>query len=199
MKIGVDLDDVLRDFTGRFEEIYNKYEIENDFDGELDLTAHPMTEYDLLKTFPFPGGVDELNFFLYVEASLEVFGLGDEKVEHGITKLNGLNLDLIDDEEHSLVISSKEANNSIAASLFFLSKNGCKLPTIKFHQKPEDLWEDVDVLITANPFALDAKPEGKISIKVSTTYNVDTKSDYAINDIIEFTDNKELRANILSF
>lgn len=194
MVIGVDLNDVLRDFVGRFEEIYNKYDMGN----EIDLTKNPMSEYALEKYFPFNGGVDEMNYFLYVEASLEIFGLGDETIDHGVTKLNRLYLDLIDEEEHTLILSSREANNSIPASFFFLSKNGCKIPTVNFHKQFENLWDGVDVLITANPLALSAKPEGKISVKVETTYNTDADSDYTINNIIDFTDNEELRNEILT-
>ena len=194
MVIGVDLNDVLRNFTGRFEEIYNKY----DQAIEVDLEKNPMDNFDLIQHFPFEGGIDELNYFLYVEASLEIFGLGDESIDHGITKLNKLNLDLIDDEEHTLIISSRDVNNSIPASLFFLSKQGCKINGVQFHKQPEDLWNGVDVLITANPKALDAKPEGKISVKLNTTYNVDNDASYSIDSIIEFTDNDELRHEILN-
>lgn len=194
MIIGVDLNDVLRDFTGRFEEIYNKY----DMPGNVDLDANPMADFDLIKHFPFDGGVDEMNYFLFVEASLEIFGLGDEAIDHGFTKLNALNLDLIDEEEHKIVISSREANSSIPASYFFLSRHGCKIPKVTFHTHGEKLWEGVDVLITANPDALNAKPEGKISVKVNTTYNADIDADHSINDIIEFTDNEEVRNEILN-
>jgi hypothetical protein len=31
-------------------------------------------------------------------------------------------------------------------------------------------WDGIDVLITANPKALESKPEGKISIKVNASY-----------------------------
>jgi len=194
MVIGVDLNDVLRDFIGRFEEIYNKY----DQAIEVDLEKNPMTSFDLINHFPFDGGIDELNYFLYVEASLEIFGLGDESIDHGMTKLNKLNLDLIDEEEHSLMISSRDVNNSIPASLFFLSKQGCKINNVRFSKQPEELWDGVDVLITANPITLANKPEGKVSVKVNTTYNVDCEANYSIDDIIEFTDNEEFRNNIIN-
>ena len=194
MIIGIDLNDVLRNFTGRLEEIYNKYEI----GPEVDLEKNPMSEFNLINTFPFSGGTDELNFFLYIEASLEVFGLGKATSDNIITKLNSFDLDLKDEEEHSLCISSREVNNSIPASLYFLAKNACKIDTIKFHKGYEDLWEGVDVLISANPITLENKPSNKTSIKVNTSYNKTTKADYSIDNLLEFIEDEDLRNDILN-
>ena len=49
----------------------------------------------------------------------------------------------------------------------------------------------VDVLITANPKALAAKPEGKIAVKVNASYNKDSEADFEIDNIIDIFDNEE--------
>ena len=193
MIIGIDLNDVLRNFSGRMEEIYNKYEIGD----EVDLKENPMTDFDLLTHFPFTGGLNELNHFLYIECSLEVFGLAPVTHEHIMMKLNTLNQNLNDEEEHRLIIVSREANNSIPASQFFLAKNACKVDETKFYKKYEDLWERVDILITANPLTLAAKPDDKISVKVETEYNTDDASDYVLSTFEEFLEDEDVRTKIL--
>jgi hypothetical protein len=59
------------------------------------------------------------------------------------------------------------------------------------------MWNEVDVLITANPKTLECKPSDKISVKVKTNYNTDVKADYEIDSILDFIKDEELRKNIL--
>ena len=47
------------------------------------------------------------------------------------------------------------------------------------------MWDEVDILITANPNHIINKPKNKIIVKYSTTYNEDINCDYTINDISE--------------
>ena len=75
--------------------------------------------------------------------------------------------------------------------LFFLSKTGCRVPSIRFVKDYASKWDDVDVLITANPKALEAKPEGKISVKVKSFYNTDAQADYEINSLFEFFNDED--------
>ena len=77
----------------------------------------------------------EKNKFFYEEASLEIFGHADEMCSNITTKLNMFYLGIKEDEEHDVVLISREGNNSIPATYFFLSKTGNKIPTIKFSSK----------------------------------------------------------------
>jgi hypothetical protein len=68
--------------------------------------------------------------------------------------------------------------------LFFLSKTGCKIENIRFVTDYAKKWDGIDVLITANPKALESKPEGKISIKVNASYNKkNVSADYEIDSL----------------
>ena len=60
------------------------------------------------------------------------------------------------------------------------------------------VWLDADVLITANPNALNSKPENKVSVKINTPYNKDIIADYEIDSILEFINDSELRNKILT-
>ena len=92
---------------------------------------------------------------------------------------------------HTPIIISKELNNSKPATLFFLSKLSSKVNNIIFVRDFDMKWDHVDVLITANPTALDSKPSGKVSIKVINHYNKDCDSDYTVIDLKELLDDKK--------
>jgi hypothetical protein len=107
-------------------------------------------------------------------------------------------MDIEDDEEHQIEIVSREVNKSIPSTLFFLSKVGARPTNLRFVKRNEDEWGDLDVLITANPIALQSKPNGKISVKVKASYNEEVKADYEIESILDFVQNHDLRNKILS-
>lgn len=196
MIIGVEINDVIRNFTGRFAEVYSKYELPNEERG-IDLEENPITDHNFHEYFLFKD-VNSFNDYLYTQAAMEINGLAPELHEHSMTKLNALNLDLLEDEEHEIWLISREANLSCPSTLFFLSKLSTKIKTIKFYTQYENLWDDVDMVIGAHPKTLESRPEGKISVKVKTTYNKETEADFVIDNIIDFTDNEELRDEILN-
>ena len=74
----------------------------------------------------------------------------------------------------------------------------CKIKNIRFVKNYEDYWNGIDVLITANPKALESKPENKISVKINTSYNDSNSSDFTLDSILEFIKDEELRDNILN-
>jgi hypothetical protein len=74
------------------------------------------------------------------------------------------------------------------ASLFFLSKFGCLLEKVKFYSNTtiNSMWDEVDVLLTANPNILLEKPKDKIVVKYVTNYNKNIKVDYEIETLKDF-------------
>jgi len=187
IKIGITLNEVLRDFIGQFAYTYSKYK------SEIDLRETPVTTWDLLEFFNFKD-IKELNHFLHTEASLEIFGHADQLHTNVVTKLNSFISNMIDEEECEVVLISREADKSIPATLFFLSKLGFTGNNIKFVTDYTKKWDDVDILITANPQALRAKPEGKISVKIKATYNEDVEADFELDSIVSlFDDENEIK------
>jgi hypothetical protein len=75
------------------------------------------------------------------------------------------------------------------ATLFFLSKYGTEVDEVVFYNKKnlKKMWSKFDVIVTANPDLLECKPKNKISIKVESSYNTDSVSDYTINNLEGFT------------
>lgn len=190
-RINISLNEVLRDFIGQFNYTYDKY-IE-----KIELNYNEITSFNLLDHYNF-NSIDDLNSFLYSEASLEIFGHADQKIDGIIGKFNTFLMDIEDDEEHQIKLVSKEFNKSIPATFFFLSKTGCRAKNIEFVSNDSDEWLNADILITANPNALLNKPENKISVKVKTSYNTDVSADYEINSILDIINNVELRNKILT-
>lgn len=191
MKIGITINEVLRDFIGQFAYTYNKY-IE-----EIDINNDDITSFNLIERFKFDD-INKLNRFLYLEAPLEIFGHADQMSDGLMNHFNNFLTEIEDEGEHEIILISREVEKSIPSTFFFLSKTGCRIKNIKFVLNYDEKWEDVDVLITANPKTLELKPSGKISIKVKTSYNNDASSDYELDSLLDFINNEELRNRILN-
>ena len=198
MKIGITIDGVVRDFITKFELVYDKYyPVIDEETGENKEIERDIKDLNLLSHFEFTGGTKDLNKFMYVDASLEIFGHAGEVKLNSVEHLNQLH-NMIEDMGHTPIILSKELNNSKPATLFFLSKLSCKVSTIKFVRDYKDKWDYVDVLITASPDTLLTKPSEKVSIKVINTYNKNCNSDYTIVDLKELLEDKSMLEKILS-
>ena len=191
MKIGITINEVLRDFIGQLNYTYSKY-VE-----ETDITEEDVTSFNLIDFFKFDD-IKQLNRFLYLEAPLEIFGHADQMSDGLMNHFNTFLTDIKDDGEHEVSLVSLELEKSIPSTLFFLSKTGCRATNLNFVSTYLEKWDGVDVLITANPQTLENKPNGKISVKVKTSYNKDAASDYEIDSILDFINNEDLREKILN-
>lgn len=191
MKIGISINEVLRDFIGQFTYTYNKYI------GKTTVKEDDVTSLNLLEFFDFKN-IDDLNRFLYLEETIEIFGHADQLHDNIINQLNHFMMDMKDDGEHQIEIVSREIHQSIPSTFFFLSKTACRPSSVRFVQNAIDKWNGLDVLITANPTALENKPAGKISVKVKASYNKDVKADYEIDSLMDFMKDEALRNKILN-
>ena len=89
-----------------------------------------------------------------------------------------------------ILIVSGEIGKSKPSSLFFLSKFGCLIEKIIFFSEitKSNMWDNVDILLTADPSLLLEKPNNKIVIKFNTSYNSDIVSDYEIDSLSELSE-----------
>jgi len=173
-RIGITLNEVLRDFLGQLEYTYEK------FIGPIELNEDSVKSLDLLDYFEFEDK-HQLNKFLYQEASLEIFGHADQIEDNIMNDFNQFIMDIEDDEEHELELVSREFDKSIPSTYFFLSKLACKIKNVRFVKEYEEFWDGVDILVTANPIALDLKPENKTSVKIESSYNKNSESDFTFD------------------
>jgi hypothetical protein len=96
---------------------------------------------------------------------------------------------------HDILIVSDEIGKSKPASLFFISKFGCLVETIKFYSEftINSMWNSIDILLTANPNLLLNYPKDKEVIKFNTSYNKEIETKNSISNLKELTNKiKEL-------
>jgi len=191
MKIGITINEVLRNYIGQLAYTYEKYI------GDIDISEEDVTNFNLIEFFKFDD-IDKLNRFIYLEAPLEIFGHAGQMSDGLMNHFNSFIMNIKDDGEHDIELVSLEVDKSIPATFFFLSKTNCRIDNIRFVSNYASKWDGIDVLITSNPYALEAKPNGKISVKVNTPYNKDIIADYEINSLLEFIKNEDLREKILN-
>jgi hypothetical protein len=192
MKIGIEINGVLRNTLGKIEQTYQKFlidktdgiEDENSFEYKMNL---PVTSLDLNNHFTFQTS-EELYSFLYEEFPMEIFGHSQSSEYTSFNDLNDLYLKLRDN--HDLIIVSDEIGKSKPASLFFLSKFGCLLEKVKFYSNStiNSMWDEIDVLLTSNPSLLLECPSNKSVIKYETEYNKHISWSYTIKSIKELED-----------
>jgi hypothetical protein len=126
MRIGIEINGVLRDTIGKLEQVYQKYFIdkwegfeEQDFKYEMSL---PVTSLNLKEHFKFKDDEDFFSF-LYEENAMEIFGHAGSTETFTFNDFNNIYLDLRN--EHDISVVSDEIGKSKPATLFFLSKFGC--------------------------------------------------------------------------
>ena len=114
---------------------------------------------------------------------MEIFGNAGSVETSSIMDFNEFYLDMR--EKHDILIVSDEIGKSKPASLFFISKFGCLVETVKFYSESTInlLWDSIDVLLTANPKLLLNYPKGKIIIKYETSYNQDIDVKHSITTL----------------
>jgi len=194
MRIGVSIDNVLRDYFGQIENTFQKY-----FAKEEEEPIE-IRDYDLEKWIVFPEEEikqAELEFnpnfnedsffedetettltniktkvtlqeFMYEKCTLEIFGYANEIISSAVETLNNL---ILENPQYEFIIISREGGLAIPSTLFFLSKTRCTCPNIKFVTEYSKVWDYVDVMVTDHPEILNSKPLEKISIVVDKEYN----------------------------
>lgn len=190
MKIAIDLNDVVRDFSNNFVRHY----IEG-YDRNYDLSEFEFWTNDFTALLPFKSQAS-YNNFVYNLYSFELFAKcptcsrGLEQKLNDWTEKTLKDLD-IDEDIELMFVSTMEYGTSIGNTYFFISKLGTKIREVFLPVDSLTIWDKCDILITANPKLLNNKPADKISIKINTEYNKDCQSDYAFQTLEGFLNNEE--------
>ena len=189
MRIGIEVNGVLRNTIEKIAQTYQKFLIDRvdgleeteDFKYEVNLPIESLNLRDFLN---FKDD-EELYTFLYEEFPMEIFGHSQSTEYSTFNDLNELYIRLR--EDHDFIIVSDEIGKSKPATLFFLSKFGCQFEKIKFYSNYtiNSMWNEIDILLTANPALLLDYPSDKKIIKFNTVYNKQSESSHSINSIKE--------------
>ena len=144
-----------------------------------------ITSLELMNHYSFKDN-DDYYQFMFDEFAMAIFGHAGSSEYSTFNYLNEIYNNLRD--EHELIIVSDEMGKSKPATLFFLSKFGCLLEQIKFFNSftENNIINNLDILLTANPSLLLKKYDNTIVIKFETIYNKEIKCDYTISSLSEF-------------
>jgi hypothetical protein len=207
MRIGIEINGVLRDTIGKITQVYQKNLIdtidEERFEKtyELDVSGNteeiseivpfeykinlPVDSLEISNHFIFQNKEEEYSF-LFEDYVMEIFGHASSSEYTTFNDLNDVYVNLRD--KHDFIIVSDEIGKSKPASLFFLSKFGCQLEKVKFYSNYtiNSMWDEIDILLTSNPSLLLEHPSDKLVIKFETEYNKKINSIHTITSMKEF-------------
>lgn len=188
MKIGIEVNGVLRDTIGKIKTVYEKFLLKNSEDlddSEVKTFEYkinePVNSLELKKHFLFESD-EELYDFLYNEFPMEIFGHSQSSEMLSFNYLNDFYLDFRNDND--IVIISDEIGKTKPATLFFLSKFGCLIESIIFYNETNKskILTEFDLIVTSNP---DILINYSNCIKFNTEYNKDINCKNSIDSLEE--------------
>jgi hypothetical protein len=188
MRIGIEINGVLRDTMGKIKMTYEKFLInednEDDFVHEI---IEPINSLNLLEHFKFKNN-DELFEFLYEDCPMEIFGHAMSSEMMTFNYLNDFYKEFRDDNE--IVIISDEISKSKPSTLFFLSKFSCLIEEIIFYnEKTKDkILSSFDLIVTSNPKMIIDYRNKCYVIKYKTSYNNEISHPFEISSLSELSE-----------
>jgi hypothetical protein len=210
MRIGIEVNGVLRDTIEKFTQIYEKHMIgeneeheslpttfEVDSDGNThNIELEEIVKYeklndvdslDLMSHFKFKSK-EEYFSFMYEEFPMHIFGHAPSTEMTTFNEFNDFYTLFRDENE--IVIISDEMGKSKPATLFFLSKFGCLVENIIFYNSvtKDKVLSSFDLIVTSNPDIIINYSDKLTIIKYDTVYNKQVKSEITINSLKELSE-----------
>lgn len=183
-RIAIDLNDVVRDYSGQFINCYQKL-----IDPKFEMKDEEITSFDFSECFPFKSK-SEYNDFKYTDAAFELHA----RAEMTDARLQGIltdwtdniltNLD-VDEDPEVFFFSPFELGITISATLSFLAAHGVRAREYYFPVNSMSIYDKCDILITANPNLVENCPEGKIVIMIDRPYNKNVETKYLFRNLFE--------------
>lgn len=198
MKIAIDINDVLRDFTTQFKNYYIK-----GIDPSFEIEDKDINSFDLSEVFPFKDK-NAYHMFRYIDYAFELYGRAeamDKMLPYRFNDWTQKTLRNLDKENipEIMLVSPFEIGKSIQSTYSFLSKISSSVREVYFPIDSYTIWDRCDILITANPNLIENVPEGKIVIKINTPYNKSVECKYSFKSLMDvITDENETVIKILT-
>lgn len=175
MRIAIDLNDVVRDYSDNFLKTYLM-----NYNREYNTENFELFTNDMKMVLPFKTN-KAYETFTYVDYSYELFGKCPTCTRDLPIKLkewlNAMRDSETESDNEIMFVSPMEWGSSIGFSYFFLSKLGCPIREVYFPIDSSTIWDKCDLLITANPMLLQMVPQDKQVIKIQKEYNKEIKAD----------------------
>jgi len=208
MRIGIEVNGVLRDTIGKLIQVYEKFLIEKNEDDfisktfEIDELGNEEEKSEITNfEYKFLSEVDSLNLmnhfsfqskeelfnFMFEEFPMHIFGHAPSTEMTTFNVLNEFYLNNRDN--HDLVIISDEMGKSKPATLFFLSKFGCLFESIIFYNQitSDKILSSFDLIVTSNPDIIINYSDKLTIIKFETAYNKQVKTEHNIISLKELS------------
>lgn len=168
MKIGIELNNIVRDLNKQIIKYYKK-DINQSFDDK-------NVNYNVTNV------IDNIDFkskkakfeYMYVDYPYEIFGCASTTHRNLAVTINNWLISLgnkEDDRYDVKLFSLKEEALSIQSTYYFLSKIGCRVREMFFPKDGIEMWDKCDVIITLNERIIDNKPEGKVVVLINKDDN----------------------------
>lgn len=168
MKIGIELNNIVRDLNKQIIKYYKK-DINQSFDDK-------NVNYNVTNV------IDSIDFkskkakfeYMYVDYPYEIFGCAPTTHRNLAVTINNWLISLGNKEDDSYdvkLFSLKEEALSIQSTYYFLSKIGCRVREMFFPKDGVEMWNKCDVIITLNERIIDNKPEGKVVVLINKDDN----------------------------
>jgi hypothetical protein len=133
---------------------------------DITRTPEENLEYFINEKYPFQIFANAVPFKRAVDAFHRLQSVGKETGEYEVVLLSTLKA------------------QAIAATYFFLSKQGCRPRSVRFVDTHEDKWKYCDILIDVNSDALDYKDDDeKVSIKIKGDMTKYSDADYEADSL----------------
>ena len=199
IKIGIELNGVVRNVNKQILKYYQK-----DINPSLDLDETDEKD-DVFKYAKFESLTDK-NDFIYIDYPYEIFGCAKTMSKDLPMLMNNWLSELTNYEDDDVEISFFSLNEeslTIQSSYFFLSKIGTRVRKIVFPREVSELWNNYDVIVTANPEVLnyfDKYGDGSTyTIRIANNMNEGCKSDKIYGSLDDVIKDKELLSELQEF
>ncbi len=178
LTIGIELNHVIRNINKQILKYYQR-----DFDQSLDIDEIDDKE-DVLNKYVKFKSKKEKNNFIYIDYPYEIFGCANTVEKKLAVKITNWLTDItnIEDEDIRIIFYTlNEEALTIQSTFFFLSKIGARVRKVLFPKEISEVWNECDVVITANNDMFDNVPEGKKIVLINREFNKENKDKAFLN------------------
>lgn len=184
MRIGVDLNGVIRDYAGQFLKCYKKY-----VDSDCEISYDDIDSFDLSEVFHFEDRKD-YERFVYEDYAYELFAVAEPMERDTIAVFNDWTQNTLmdadtDEETKVMIFSPFEMGLTIQSSLSFMSARSIRCREFYFPVDSMTIYDYCDIVITANPNLIKNCPDGKTVFKIETPYNKNIQCEHTFKSLKE--------------
>lgn len=180
MKIAIDLNDVVRDYSRNFVKYFKKGINHSFNEEEVEFYTN-----DMQQLLPFSSD-EQYRRFVYEDYPFELYSKCPAVEQNLPRDLNEwIEFSLPSEDVEIMFISPMECDLTIQSTYSFLAKIGSRVREVYFPVDSTTVWDKCDVLITANPRFFQNKIDGKKIIKINKGYNKDYTANLSYNSLMD--------------